>query len=322
MSKRGITACGPGPIPAGRIYLKFVPMRMKNPKFALAALCISLAPALTGCLTHTYAVPKTRPADVILNATLDQLVQQLDTRYNAMQTMTASVEIEATTGGSRQGKAKDSPSFSGYIFMRKPEDLRVLLKLPVLGSKALDMVTDGKTFKLIIPPRNKAIAGSNSVTTPSKNGLENLRPSVFFDTLFVRGVLPSEILSLTSDFRILENPQKKKDLVEEPDYDIEVLTQPEGQIAHIKRVIHIGRGNLLPYQQDIYDAQGQVATRAFYSDYQKYGDIMFPSHIIIRRPLDELSLSVNITKLTFNQKMDDDQFDLVIPANVPVQRMD
>ncbi|MCU1324547.1 MAG: hypothetical protein JWM43_4196 [Acidobacteriaceae bacterium] len=295
---------------------------MKNPKFALAALCISLAPALTGCLTHTYTVPKTRPADVILNATLDQLVQQLDTRYNEIQSMTATVEIDTTTGGSRQGKAKDYPALSGYIFTRKPEDMRVLLKVPVLGSKAMDMVTDGKTFKLIIPPYNKAMVGSNTVTHPSKNLLENLRPSVFSDSLFVRGVLPEEILSLTSDYRVLENPKKKKDLVEEPDYDIEVLTQPQGQVAHVRRVIHIGRGNLLPYQQDIYDAQGQVSTRAFYSDYQKYGEIMFPSHIIIRRPLDELSLSVTITKVAFNQKLEDDQFDLVIPPNVPVQKMD
>jgi outer membrane lipoprotein-sorting protein len=310
------------PTASGQIYLKFVPMRIRNPKHALAALCISLAPALTGCLTHTYTVPKTRPADVILSSTLDQLVQQLDSRYNEIQTMTANVEIEATTGGGRKGQATDSPSFSGYIFMRRPDDLRVLLKLPVLGSKALDMVTDGKTFKLIIPPRNKAIVGSNTVTTASKNGLENLRPSVFSDSLFVRGVLPDEILSLTSDYRVLENPKKKKDLVEEPDYDIEFLSQPQGQIAHIRRVVHIGRGNLLPYQQDIYDEKGQVVTRAFYSEYQKFGDIAFPTHIIIRRPQDELSLSVIITKLTFNQKMDDDQFELVIPPGVPVQKLD
>jgi outer membrane lipoprotein-sorting protein len=297
-------------------------MRIRNPRHALAALCISLAPALTGCLTHTYTVPKTRPADVILNATLDQLVQQLDSRYNEIQTMTATVEIEATTGGSRQGKAKDSPAFSGYIFMRKPEDVRVLLKVPVLGSKALDMVTDGKTFKLIIPPYNKAMTGSNTVTHLSKNLLENLRPTIFSDSLFIRGVQPSEIYSLSSDFRILENPKKKKDLVEEPDYDIEVLEQPQGQVTHVRRVVHIGRGNLLPYQQDIYDEKGQVVTRAFYSEYQKFGDISYPTHIIIRRPLEELSLSVIITKLTLNQKMEDDQFELVIPPGVPVQKMD
>jgi outer membrane lipoprotein-sorting protein len=297
-------------------------MRISNPKHALAALCISLAPALTGCLTHTYSVPKTRPADILLDSSLDQLVGQLNSRYNDIQTFTATVEIEATTGGSRQGKAKDYPSFSGYIFMRKPEDMRVLLKVPVLGSKALDMVSDGKTFKLIIPPYNKAMVGSNTVTKPSKNLLENLRPAIFFDSLLIRAIQPSEIFSLSSDVRILENPKKKKDLIEEPDYDIEVLSQPQGQVARILRVVHVSRGNLLPYQQDLFNDQGQVATRAFYSDYQKFGDVQFPTHILIRRPLDELSLSVVISKLTLNTKLEDDQFDLKIPDNVPTQKMD
>jgi outer membrane lipoprotein-sorting protein len=305
-------------MPSGQIYSKFQPMRIRQ---AFAAVCISLATALTGCLTHTYTVPKTRPADVILDATLDQLTTQLDARYNDIQTMTATVQIDTTVGGGRKGQATDYPSFSGYIFMRKPEDMRVLLKLPILGSKAVDMVTDGKTFTILIPPKNKAIVGTNQVTVPSKNALENLRPGIFFDALFVRGVDASEIISLSSDLRVLENPQKKRDLIEEPDYDIEVLSQPDKQVTHILRVIHISRGNLLPYQQDIYNAKGQIVTRAFYSEYQKFGDISFPTHILIRRPLDEYSLSVIITKLAFNQKLEDDQFELKIPDNVPIQVM-
>jgi outer membrane lipoprotein-sorting protein len=296
-------------------------MRISKPRHAFAALCISLAPALTGCLTHTYTVPKTRPADVLLDSSLDQLADQLNSRYDSIQTLTATVEIEATTGGSHKGQATDYPAFSGYIFMRKPESMRVLMLVPVVRTRALDMVSDGKSFKLYIPSRNKAVIGTSEVTTPSKNGLENLRPSVFFDSLLIRAIQPSEIFSLSSDVRILENPKKKKDLIEEPDYDIEVLSQPQGQIARILRVVHISRGNLLPYQQDLYNDQGQVVTRAFYSDYQKFGDIPFPTHILIRRPFDEYSLSISITKLTFNTKLDDDSFELKIPDTVPTQIM-
>jgi outer membrane lipoprotein-sorting protein len=296
-------------------------MRIRKPRHAFAALCISLAPALTGCLTHTYTVPKTRPADVLLDSSLDQLAVQLNSRYDSIQTMTASVEIEATTGGSHKGQATDYPAFSGYIFMRKPEDMHIIMLLPVVRTRAVDMVSDGKNFKLYIPPKNKAVVGTNEVTTPSKNGLENLRPSVFFDSLLIRAIQPSEIFSLSSDVRILENPKKKKDLIEEPDYDIEVLSRPEGQISRILRVVHISRGNLLPYQQDLFNDQGQVVTRAFYSDYQKFGDILFPTRILIRRPFDEYSLSVIVTKLTCNSKLDDDQFDLKIPDNVPTQTM-
>jgi outer membrane lipoprotein-sorting protein len=289
---------------------------------ALAVGLVGLAPALTGCLTHVRSVPKTRPADIVLDATLDQLLKQVDTRFEAIQTINASVEIAATTGGGLQGHETEYPSFSGYIFLRKPEDLRVLLRVPVLGSQALDMVSDGKTWKLWIPRRNLAMTGTSEVTKPSQNGLENLRPAVFFDSLLVRGLGTDQIVSLTSDTRVIANENNKKDLIEEPDYDLEILAQPKGQIAHTIRVIHISRANLLPYQQDIYDPEGtRVVTRAFYSNYQKFGDTPFPMKIVIKRPADQYSLSITVTKLTLNQKLDNDQFELKIPEGVPIKNM-
>ncbi|WP_188552711.1 DUF4292 domain-containing protein [Edaphobacter dinghuensis] len=290
-------------------------------KKAVAVGLISLVPALTGCLTHTRIVPRTHLAEMVIGTSLDQLVHQINTQYDAINTFKASVEITATTGGSLQGHVTEYPSFSGYIFMRKPEDLRVILLVPVLRNQAMDMVSDGKTWKLWIPPRNRAMDGTSQVTTPSKNGFENLRPAVFFNSLFIRGLDPDEIASLTTDIRIVQDAKKKKDLIEEPDYELQILSQPQGQTAHTHRVIHISRIDLEPFQQDIYDADGKIVTQAVYSNYQKYGDISFPSKIVITRPLDQYSLTVSITKLTLNQQMDNDQFDLKIPDNVPVQHM-
>lgn len=294
-------------------------MRIKQ---AVAAGLISVVPALTGCLKHTRIVPRTHLAEIVISSSLNQLIQQVNTQFDAINTMKATVEISATTGGSLQGKETESPSFSGYIFLRKPEDLRVILLVPVLRNQAIDMVSNGKTWKLWIPPRNRAMEGTSQVTKPSKNGLENLRPAVFFDSLLVRGPLPNEIVSLTSDIRIVQNPKKKNELVEEPDYDLQILSQPTGQTAHTLRVIHISRTNLEPYQQDIYDDSGQVVTRAVYSNYQNFGKIPFPTKIVITRPIDQYSLTVTITKLTLNQKLDDDQFEMKIPDNVPIQHMD
>jgi outer membrane lipoprotein-sorting protein len=283
---------------------------------------IAVAPALTGCLTHTRIVPKTRAPDVVLDATLDQLLKQVNNRFDSIQTINASVQIAAATGGGRQGQVVEHPSFSGYIFLRKPEDLRVLLRVPILGSQALDMVSDGKDWKLWIPPRHLAMVGTNKVTKPSANGLENLRPVVFFDSLLVRGLGSDQIVALNNDTRIVENPKNKKDLIEEPDFDLDILEQPRGQTARTARVIHISRSNLLPYQQDIYDPDGNVVTSAYYSNYQTFNDIPFPMKIEIKRPLDQYTLTITITKLTLNQKLEDDQFELKIPDGVPIKTMD
>jgi outer membrane lipoprotein-sorting protein len=282
---------------------------------------IALAPALTGCLTHIRAVPKTRPAEVVMGETLDQLLQQVDRQFNAIQTINATVEVVAAEGGGRQGQIKEFPSFGGYIFLRKPEDLRVLLRVPYLGSVGLDMVSDGKSWKLWVPKRNMAMTGTSEVADPSQHGLESLRPKVIFDSLLIHGLASDQIVVLTQDTRIIPDVKNKKDLIEEPDYDLSMLEPPHGQTAHTVRVIHIGRSNLLPYQQDIYDRDGNVVTQAFYSNYQTFGDIRFPMKIEIKRPQDQYTLTITITKLTLNQKLEDDQFELKIPDGVPVKIM-
>lgn len=266
-------------------------------------------------------VRKTRPVGVVQNATLDQLLSRMNSQFDAIQTMNASVEIAASTGGAHTGEVTEHTSLHGYIFIRKPEELRVLLEVPFIGSKALDMVSDGKTFKLLIPPRGRAVEGTDEVTETSKNGLENLRPYVFLDSLLIKKLGPGQIVSLTQDVRVIEPADKKKDLIEEPDYDIQILAQPQGQTIHTERVVHVSRANLLPYQQDIYDASGRVATRAVYSGYQRHGTVDFPTTIVITRPLDEYSLTLTMTKIAFNEKLEDDQFELKIPDNIPIQQV-
>lgn len=314
--------------PAGQLYLVFVSMRFLRASFwqarvrrSLAGVLLGAVPGLTGCLSHVRTVQKTRVPDVVLGASLEDLSKQVNAQFDSVQTLNATVEITASTGGGLQGQVKDYPAFSGYIFLQKPESMRVLLLVPVLRSQAVDMVSDGKTWKLWIPPRNKAMEGTSEVTQPSKNGLENLRPAVFFDSLLVKGPSAEEYVSLTSDVRLLESGKKKDDIIEQPDYDMEILSKPEGQRIRTLRVIHISRADLLPYQQDIYDDAGHVVTKAVYSQYQKSGDTEFPQKIVIERPLDHYSLTIAVTKLTLNQKLDPDQFDLKIPDGVPVQEM-
>jgi outer membrane lipoprotein-sorting protein len=288
---------------------------------AFAAGLVALTPALTGCLTHVRSVPKIRPAEIVYEATLEHLLQGIDERYQAIQTFNASIELQATEGKGPQGKVIEHPVFSGYIFMRKPQDLRVLLRVPLLGSQALNLVSDGKKWTLWIPPRSMAMTGTSEQPGGSEHGLESLRPAVIFDSLLIQGLGLDQIVSRTQDSRVLRDPRNKKDLIEEPDYEIAILAQPEGKTERAIRVIHIGRSTLLPYQQDIYAPDGAIVTRAFYSNYQKFGDISYPMKIKIDRPRDQYSLTITILKLTLNQPMENDQFEIKIPESVPIKVM-
>ncbi len=158
-------------------------------KFAALGIATFLGvTGLTGCFSSVHRVARVETVNTYRTATVGDLEQMISSRDAAIRTFNASVLITASTGGGKEGKVKTYTSFRGYIFLRKPRDLRVILQLPVIGSQAFDMVSDGKTFTLMIPPKKQAFTGSDTVTTPSPNALMNLRPLVFTDSLLVPGV--------------------------------------------------------------------------------------------------------------------------------------
>ena len=46
------------------------------------------------------------------------------------------------------------------------------------------------------------------------------------------------------------------------------------------RVITIHRDDLLPYQQDLYDNQGNLETQVYYSSYQSFDFGMYPARLL------------------------------------------
>ena len=286
------------------------------------AASLGLASLLGGCRYTTRHIDIPKVAPVVQIATLDQVVDRIDAQVDAIKTLNASVSIAVSTGGAHTGgDIKDYTTLSGYIFVRKPQDLRVVLQIPVLGSRALDMVSDGTKFTLYLPTKSRALTGLDVVTTPSQNSLENLRPGIFFDALLVRSIDPGQFVSLTESSRTMEPESRRHEAILEPDYDLTVLKQISGQRLQRLRVVHINRVDLQPYQQDIYDEAGRIVTTVQYSSYQRFGDLRFPTQIVINRPADEYTLKITVTKLTPNQKLDDDQFQLQIPETITVEKM-
>jgi len=296
----------------------------------LLSVLLPMSLGVSGCYKTTRIVEKSVAPTVVKDATVGDLVKQLNGNYEAIKSFSASVTIAASTGGGRTGKVTEYTSFKGYILMRKPRDLYVVLQIPVFGSVAMEMVSDGHNFKLVIPSQNKARVGTDEVKTPSKNSLENLRPGIFFDSILLRSVGPDEFVTVTESERTLPadpKTEKTHTILVEPDYDLVILGRPKDAAADkqtmtTRRVIHYSRETLLPYKQDIYDEAGRVVTTVNYSKYQKYGEIEFPGEIDITRPFDEYALKIGIVKLTPNTTLDDEQFKLEIPAGMTVQRMD
>lgn len=285
-------------------------------RLPLILLALSL---LNGCLVHTRIVKRAKMPSVVLSATADQLVKAVNDRCNEIHSLSTTVNFQLTEGGPRKGKERTYTSFSGYILQRKPGSLRVAgyLVLP-----AFDMATDGESFKLWIPSRNKVFEGSNAVTKESPNALENFRPSVFADSLLVGCISPDDLVTLTSETRTEVDAKSKQPMIQ-PDYDLTVVRRKGNSQELIpERVIHFTRTDLQLYQEDIYDAKGTIQTTAIYGPMQTFGQQRFPGTVTIKRPLEELQILITIQKLTVNLSISDDKFELKTPEAATIQKLD
>jgi outer membrane lipoprotein-sorting protein len=288
---------------------------------SVAALALPML--LSGCflLSRTRHLPIPKTPATVQTVAPEQLVEQLDQRWDAFHTLNASVEIQASVQKTAQGVTRDYTTFRGIILLRKPDMLRVYGRVPIIGTTMFDMATNGEAFTLYIPSKNKAVEGSNSVHKKAANPLENLRPGFFYDAMVVRGLDPADNYSVTADSETVEDRQKKH-LLFTPEYTLNI-TRPKPGSRELKpvRVVTFHRDDLLPYEQDLYDNAGNLETHVTYANYQDYGFGKYPSTITIRRPLEEFQIVLTIDKITENMTLNDDQFAIKVPAGTTIQHL-
>jgi outer membrane lipoprotein-sorting protein len=287
-----------------------------------AALILPLL--LSGCalIVTRRKLPVPKAPLVVHTVTPEALVDQLDQRWAAIESLNATVDMQASTLNSREGVAKDYTTFRGHILMRKPELLRVLGQVPVLGTRMFDMASNGKNFTLYIPLRSKAFKGSNTLKKKSANLLENLRPGFFFDALAVHGLEPGDLYAVTADTDTVVDASKKH-LLLNPEYVLSIMrrTPDSSQLTPV-RVVTFHREDLLPYQQDMYDKDGNLETQVSYSAYQDFGSTRYPTKIIIKRPLEEYQVVLTVENVKENMTLTDDQFEIKVPEGTTVQHLE
>lgn len=288
---------------------------------AMAAGLLAAMLPLSGCLFTTRRLPVPKPPQVTQTVPASQLVKQLNDRWAGLNTLYAKVNIQLSTMKAKDGIEKDYTSIPGIILMRKPEMLRVYGRYPVIGSPMFDMASDGKTFTLYVhPPKNVAYTGPNELTHRSANALENMRPGFFLDALLVRGLDSDDEYMMTADTDTVEDA-KRKHLYLIPEYILTVMQRKPGSLE-LKpvRIIHFHRDDLMPYQQELYDAQGNLETLVTYGAYVDFGGSRYPSTVTIKRPLEEFQIVMTVDKVTENLELND-QFHLEIPPDVKIQTL-
>jgi outer membrane lipoprotein-sorting protein len=230
------------------------------------------------------------------------------------------VDIDTSVGGEVKGKITEYKQIRGYVLVRKPDMMRMIGLMPIVRNRAFDMVSNGETFKLWIPVKNKFFVGRNDVVLPSSQPLENIRPQQIYDSLLLRQISTQDIAVLENGYEEVQDPKTHK-WMQQPDYELDVISK-NGPGWYLQRKIIFNRVNLQPDRQLMYDQNGYVATDTRYSDLRDYNSFKFPSVIQIWRPQEEYSIVLNMVKLQINQPLTNEQFDLQQPPGAQVVRLD
>jgi len=282
-------------------------------------LLLALFP-LSGCLFRSRKVENRISTAKLLSATRDELVNGINTQAEHIRTLNATVDIDTSVGGEVKGKITEYKQIRGYVLVRKPDKLRMVGLMPIVRNRAFDMVSNGESFKLWIPAKNKFVVGRNDVILPSSQPLENIRPQQIYDSLLLREISSGDIAVLENGYEEIQDPRAHR-WMQQPDYELDIISKNRHG-WYLQRKIIINRANLEPDRQLMYDQNGYVATDTRYSDFRDYSGFRFPSVIQIWRPQEEYSIVLTMVKLQINQSLTDEQFELQQPPGSQVLHLD
>jgi hypothetical protein len=274
---------------------------------------------LTGCLFHSRKVERQVSTAPLKSASQQDLIDFINFQAGRIKTLQATVDIDTSVGGAQRGKVTDYKQIRGYVLVRKPEMLRMIGLMPIVRNRAFDMVSDGKEFKLWIPPKNKFVIGRNDVQSHNASALENVRPQAIYDALLLPGISSEDIAVLENGFETVTDAKRHR--VEQPDYEMDVIRKGEHG-WYLSRKIIFSRTDLLPHHQLLYNQNGELMTDAGYENYKDYEGVGFPTQISIYRPREEYDITLTIVKLQLNQPMTNEQFLLPQPPGAEVVNLD
>jgi hypothetical protein len=290
------------------------------PPLWILGLIFALLPT-TGCLFRTRPVEDQYSKSPLLGSTQQGLIDSINQQAETIKSLKATVDIDSSAGGVKKGHVTDYKEIRGYVLARRPDSLHMIGLMPFVRTTAFDMVSDGRDFKLWIPPKNKFVIGKNNVATPnSDQPMENIRPQNIYDALLIHRIDPdNEIAVMENGYETLHDAKGHRILQE--DYEL-IVIQKVGNGGKLSRKIVFGRVDLKPHRQFIYDDDGKLATDAHYADYKDYDGVNFPSRIEIYRPQEEYDITLNMLKIEMNAPLKDDQFTLEQPAGADVVHLD
>jgi outer membrane lipoprotein-sorting protein len=290
---------------------KTLTTRLRISSLLLALLTLISAGCITIKRRHEVKKEEIRPQ---LDSSEEKLLESYNRQAKVVQSLEATVDLVPTTGTTYTGVIEEYHDVPGFILAQRPATIRIIGQAPVVSKNIFDMVSDGKEFRIYVPSKNSFLVGATAVARPSDKPLENLRPQHVVEALFWP-----------------EFPPTANVLFEQFDTDTGryyILTQLRSRASgklEIARKIWYDRSDLQVSQVQLFGAGGRLDSDIQYSDWQPVAPgsdevetaassgISYARDIHIWRPQDDYKLEIRISKLTLNEPISADRFELAQP---------
>lgn len=298
----------------------------KNPRIWVLLLAL-LAVQAAGCITikRRTEVKKDeiRPQ---LESTEADLLASYNKQVRSVQTLQATVDLIPSTGTTYSGVIEEYHDVPGFILAERPATVRMIGQAPVVAKNIFDMVSDGKEFRVYIPSKNSFLTGPTALVRQSNKPLENLRPQHVVEALFWPEFAPTaNVLFEQFDFNVSRY------------YILTLLRQTQSGKFEIARKVWYSRIDLHVSRVQLFGSGGKLEADIQYSDWQLVpasaatggtpasaapaDQPIFARDIHIWRPQDDYKLEIKILKLTLNEPISPDRFDLPQPPGTDLVRV-
>ncbi len=264
---------------------------------------------------HTVVPPAQIP--VAKEATREELLDAYNSIARSIKTLNATVELKPTAGSKYSGVIDEYHEVKAFLLAARPAEIRMIGQAPVIGKTVFDMASDGETFRVSIPSKNKFLVGPVAVERNSAKPIENLRPQHLLDALLWPEIRKEEAVTL-KEF----NDEKGRY------YVLTVLRG--GYQVEVLREIWFDRANLQVVRMQTFGPKGSLVSDVSFADWEPLdsaagqntatptppavGVSSFPRTIRIERPHDDYKLEMQVTKVTLNEEIPAERFKLEQPA--------
>jgi outer membrane lipoprotein-sorting protein len=259
-----------------------------------------------GCISRKRVVPETERLLPAQTATRADLLHLLEEKSRQIQTLQATLALDAAGGGIKTGVLTEYRQTKGFLLVDRPNNIRLKVQAVLALATVVDMVSDGRQYRVSVPIKNKFLIGDVSAPAKEKNPILNLRPQHLMKALFVDVTPYLNHPEVRSTFEEITEGRRS--------FYVFTFINVGPQDAQVIEKLWIDRYDLQVSRKQLFRNDGKVDTYVEYSDYASLGEISFPEVIFMQRPIDDLNVKMTLQKTTVNEKLVTDAFSLERPA--------